>query len=352
MRHQLTSLALCSSILATGTGFTADKNGVAPQAISLPSGPGSIQGLGESFQPQLNNGSGSTGVKLALPRGPGGITPDLSLVYNSGAGNSSLGLGWSPSGMLSVRRSTDRGVPYYVDGPDGLDNDSDGRVDNPEELDTFTGANGEELVTLSDGTFRAENEGAFLRYLRSGSGWEAQGRDGRRYLFGLNAQARIEEGGRIFEWCLERVLDPNGNTVDYQYLPDPASAAQKHLRRLRWGNADSYLALVLSYQGGRPDVVTSYRSGFKIETGLRLSAIEVISHGLPAPAGALRADLDGDGSADALVRRYLLAYKPGAHLSLLERVTQLGYDGVTALPTLSYSYTPWTPPDQVAATMI
>ncbi|MBI4605291.1 MAG: hypothetical protein HY721_25285, partial [Planctomycetes bacterium] len=91
-----------------------DKNGVAPQAISLPSGPGSIQGLGESFQPQLNNGSGSTGVKLALPRGPGGITPDLSLAYNSGAGSSTVGLGWSLSGMLSIRRSTDRGVPYYV----------------------------------------------------------------------------------------------------------------------------------------------------------------------------------------------------------------------------------------------
>src|SRR5215510_15131033 len=99
----------------------ADKNGVAPQAISLPSGPGSIQGLGESFQPQLNTGSGSTGVKLALPRGPGGITPDLSLAYNSGSGNGALGLGWSLTGMLSVHRSTDRGIPYYVDGVDGLD---------------------------------------------------------------------------------------------------------------------------------------------------------------------------------------------------------------------------------------
>src|SRR5262245_53434782 len=179
MRHQLTSLALCSSILATGTGFTADKNGVAPQAISLPSGPGSIQGLGESFQPQLNTGSGSTAVKLALPRGPGGITPQLSLVYDSGAGNGAVGLGWSLSGPMSIRRNTDRGLPLYVDGPDGADNDADGRIDNPEELDTFTGMNGEELVALADGSFRAENESAFYRYERRGAGWEARGRDGR-----------------------------------------------------------------------------------------------------------------------------------------------------------------------------
>ena len=45
---------------AIGALHAIDKNGVAPQAISLPSGPGSIQGLGESFQPQLNTGSGST----------------------------------------------------------------------------------------------------------------------------------------------------------------------------------------------------------------------------------------------------------------------------------------------------
>ena len=352
MRNQRSLIISFATALWTAPLLAIDKNGVAPQAISLPSGPGSIQGLGESFQPQLNTGSGSSGIKLALPRGPGGITPDLSLAYNSGGSNGTVGLGWSLTGMLSIRRSTDRGVPYYVDGLDGADNDGDGRTDNPEELDTFTGANGEELVTLADGSFRAENESAFLRYTRSGQGWEARSKDGRQYLFGINAQARIEDSGRIFEWCLERVVDPNGNSIDYEYLSDPASPAQKHLRRLRWGNAQAYLALVLSYAEGRPDVFTSYRSGFEIKTSLRLSGIDVISHGIPAAAAALRADFDGDGQSDALVRRYRFEYDPAVHLSLLQRVTQLGQDGVTALPTLTYAYTPWTPPDNVAATII
>ena len=34
--------------------FAADKSGVSPNTISLPKGPGSIEGLGESFQPTLN----------------------------------------------------------------------------------------------------------------------------------------------------------------------------------------------------------------------------------------------------------------------------------------------------------
>jgi RHS repeat-associated protein len=364
MRSAPTLVAAKLAVLLCGPAFTIDKNGVAPQAISLPSGPGSIQGLGESFQPQLNSGSGSTAVKLLLPRGPGGITPELSLAYNSGGGNGPLGLGWSLQGLLSVRRNTDRGVPLYVEGPDGIDNDLDGAVDNPEELDTFTGLGGEELVALEDRSFRAESEASFFRYTRSGDGWEARGRDGRRYVFGMSAQARIEEAGRVFEWLIERLIDPNGNTIEYEYLlepPDPLGlpSAQKHLRRLRWAgavggeaSAGAYLAAVLAYEEGRPDVTTSYRSGFAVRTSLRLRGIDIISHGLPAPAGALRADLDGDGSPDTLLRRYRFRYQPGLHVSLLTLVTQLGYDGATALPTLTYGYTSWTPPDNVSAALI
>ena len=40
-------------LLAIGNSVpAADKNGVSPNAISLPSGPGSIEGLGDSFQLQ------------------------------------------------------------------------------------------------------------------------------------------------------------------------------------------------------------------------------------------------------------------------------------------------------------
>ena len=33
------------------------KKGVGPDKISLPSGPGSIEGLGDAFEPQLNSGT-------------------------------------------------------------------------------------------------------------------------------------------------------------------------------------------------------------------------------------------------------------------------------------------------------
>jgi RHS repeat-associated protein len=352
MRSQrLLALVILALGLPAAAG-AADKNGVAPRAISLPSGPGSIQGLGESFQPQLNTGSGSYRVPLAFPKGSGGLAPELALVYNSGAGNGTLGLGWSLAGLPSIRRNTDRGVPYYVDGPNGADDDFDGRIDNPEELDAFTGANQEELVPLADGSFRAENEEAFWRHLRLGAGWEAHSPDGRRLLFGSSAQAQVEDGGKVFAWCLERQTDRSGNAIDYEYAADPATPAQKHLRRIRWGQESAFFAAVLRYEEGRPDASTSYQSGFALRTSVRLIGIDVFSQGIPAPAFAQRGDFDGDGRSDALIRRYRLEYDAASHLSLLARVTQLGADGSTALPALSFGYSEWTPPDNVAATLI
>ena len=57
MRSFSVAAALATVNFVVPSLHAIDKNGVAPQAISLPSGPGSIQGLGESFQPQLNTGS-------------------------------------------------------------------------------------------------------------------------------------------------------------------------------------------------------------------------------------------------------------------------------------------------------
>ncbi|MCB0112407.1 MAG: hypothetical protein KDE53_41065, partial [Caldilineaceae bacterium] len=51
-------LVLFSFCLTSGIAHaqSPDKSGVKPQVINLPSSPGSILGLGESFEPQLNTG--------------------------------------------------------------------------------------------------------------------------------------------------------------------------------------------------------------------------------------------------------------------------------------------------------
>src|SRR5213592_403561 len=81
----------CLLLLCAGSLWAADKSGVSPNSISLPKGPGSIEGLGESFQPTLNTGTAKYGISVKLPPGVAGHGPALSLSYEGGGGNGPLG---------------------------------------------------------------------------------------------------------------------------------------------------------------------------------------------------------------------------------------------------------------------
>src|SRR5262245_9112200 len=56
---------------------------------------GGIRSIGDAFQPNLAMGGGSYKVPIELPAGPGGLSPKLDLVYNTGQGNGPFGLGWA-----------------------------------------------------------------------------------------------------------------------------------------------------------------------------------------------------------------------------------------------------------------
>src|SRR5262249_55875335 len=101
-------LILCCNYVSAA----ADKSGVSPNSISLPKGPGSIEGLGESFQPSLNTGTAKYSIGLKLPPGVAGFAPSLSLSYEGGGGNGPLGFGWGlPTAF--VQRRSDHGIPTY-----------------------------------------------------------------------------------------------------------------------------------------------------------------------------------------------------------------------------------------------
>ena len=155
---RLISIALFC--ILTGPVVAIDKSGVAPETLSLPKGPGSIEGLGPSFEPMLSTGTASYSVPLQVPPGINGHQPNLALQYNSGLGNGQFGVGWT-LGLVRIQRQTDKGQPSY------------------DRHDTFEYSNGEELVPLSDGTWRCENETAFMRFEREGDGWEVRERGGR-----------------------------------------------------------------------------------------------------------------------------------------------------------------------------
>ena len=92
----------------------SEKSSPAAPTISLPKGGGAIRGMGEKFSANPVTGTGSMSVQIATSPGRSGFGPQLSLSYDSGAGNGPFGLGWNLS-LPSIIRKTDKGLPRYCD---------------------------------------------------------------------------------------------------------------------------------------------------------------------------------------------------------------------------------------------
>jgi Salmonella virulence plasmid 65kDa B protein len=85
-----------------------------PPALALPKGGGAIRGIGEKFAANPVTGTGPMGVPIAISPGRSGFGLQISLAYDSGAGNYPFGFSWSLS-LPAITRKTDKGLPQYFD---------------------------------------------------------------------------------------------------------------------------------------------------------------------------------------------------------------------------------------------
>ena len=273
--------------MASGQDSAANKevskeHGVRPPAITLPKGGGAIRGIGEKFAANPVTGTGSMTVPIATSPGRSGFGPQLSLSYDSGAGNGPFGFGWSLS-LPQITRKTDKGLPQYHDA---------------EETDVFILSGAEDLVPQlnPDGTrfedkdigagytihrYRPRIEGLFARierWTRQSDGdvhWRSISKDNILTLYGKGLNARIADPTdprRIFTWLICETRDDKGNAVLYEYKPedgagvdltqahernrgdgaDPRRTANRYLKRVRYGNR----APLLDTAGHRPRLLT------------------------------------------------------------------------------------------------
>src|ERR1700757_1080576 len=99
---------------ATRANVQREPNTFATPSISLPKGGGAIRGIGEKFAANPLTGTSSMTVPVFTSPGRSGFGPQLSLSYDSGAGNGPFGFGWSLS-VPCITRRTDKGLPKYLD---------------------------------------------------------------------------------------------------------------------------------------------------------------------------------------------------------------------------------------------
>ena len=253
--------------------------------VSLPKGGGAIRGVGEKFAANPVTGTGSMSVPIAISPGRSDFGPQLTLSYDSGAGNGPFGFGWSLSAP-SITRKTSKGLPRYFDA---------------DESDVFLLSGAEDLipVLVLDGDdwvsedvppqegylikrYRPRIEGLFARIERwtraddlADVHWRSITKDNILTLYGKDENSRIfdpDNRAHIFSWLICETRDDKGNAILYKYKTedgvgvdlsqahernrgpahDPRRKVNRYLKHIYYGNRTS----LLNDSGKRPPFLT------------------------------------------------------------------------------------------------
>ncbi len=255
-------------------------------------------------------GSANLGILIQVPPGRGGIQPNVALSYSSSnRGLSLAGVGWSLD-LGSIQRSTKKGVPSYDD-----------------SKDIFTMGGSQDLVADPNTANRyySEIEGSFAKIEHISNYWLVTDKKGVKYYFGNTDDSRQydpDNASRIFRWALNRVEDLHGNYMTIVYMKE---GNQLYPQTINYtGNAQQsllpYAQVAISY-GDTAKAASSYIAGFKILTSKRIERINT----------SVKANNQFS---------YRLSYAPSISTGrdLLQSVQQIGADGTTTLPPVSFSY--------------
>jgi len=259
---------------------------ITPPSISLPKGGGAIRGVGDKFAANPVTGTGGMSVPIATSQGRSGFGPQLSLSYDSGAGNGTFGFGWSLS-LPAITRKTDKGLPQYRDAED-----SDVFIlSGAEDLVPFLVQNAqgawerEKLFVRTVNGFnyrvcryRPRIEGLFARIERwtntldaTDIFWRSISKDNITTWYGKTPESRISDPAnqsRIFSWLICQSHDDKGNVIVYGYKREDSArifedtlgnalvkahernrttgsrSAQRYLKRIRYGHRAPYFPVL------------------------------------------------------------------------------------------------------------
>jgi uncharacterized protein YkuJ len=296
-----------------------------------------------------SNGAATYSIPIAAPPGTAGMSPSLSLDYNSQGGDGIVGLGWTLSGLPVVGRCPETVTQDGVSGAITYGTNDRFCLDG-QRLMAISGTYG------ADGTqYRTEVESfsEVISHGTAGTGpawFEVHTKAGHIMEFGHTSDSQILAQGQttVRSWALDKASDTKGNYFTVTYTND-ATNGQAYPQRIDYtGNAAAGLSTYNSLQFAyvtRSDIPPFYQAGSMINTAVLLSTVKTYA-------------------GTTLVGTYTLGYQQSAGIgrSLLANVTLCGADG-TCLPANNFTWTSgdnfsltakpqvipiaggWTPPD-------
>jgi len=329
-------------------------------SISLPKGGGAIRGIGETFAANPVTGTGSLAVPIYTSASRSGVSPQLSLSYDSGAGNGPFGFGWRLS-TPEITRKTDKGLPRYEDaresdvfilsGAEDLLPVLHENNDQWERRSIDRSINGKDYKVEQ---YRPRVEGLFARIERwtnasepDDTFWRSISKENITTWYGKSDGSRIcdpSDPARIFTWLICESYDDRGNAIFYEYKAEDSTgvdcsqahernrtevsrSANRYLKSIKYCNqtprqedealsqrSDWLFEVVFDYGEHDPDKpkpgdagawlcrhdpFSSYRSGFEVRA-YRLCQRILMFHHFPEEQGVGR---------DCLVRSTDFVYR-------------------------------------------
>ena len=246
--------------------------------MQLPIGGGSIQGMGEKFSVAAVTGTCSASVPVRTSRARSDFGPQLSLAYDSGAGNGPFGMGWHLGPLGPISRKTDKGRPQYRDADDSDVFLLPGSEDLVPVL-SASGSDGSGSWTSQPPAPRSWNGATYTirlylprvqssfsrveRWTDTANGsthWRVLSASNVTTVYGADNNSRIydphdsnpEHPSRIFSWLPCQAFDDCGNCLVYSYKAEDSSgvslqpneihrtplsrSANRYLKRVQYGN--------------------------------------------------------------------------------------------------------------------
>ncbi len=284
----------------------------------------------------LNMGSFTYDYPISVPAGTNGLSPHISVSYNSHSATdkySIVGSGWTLSDDYVFRD-----INYTK---------SDTSDD---EYKLSLNGQSYDLIPINDSIYVTKIE-SYLHIEKKTDGdnsngdyWIVKAKDGTAYTFGYTNQSEhvsTYSNNFVYKWSLEQVNDIHDNSIYYYYNEDPfpGDSAAVYMDKIEYNN-DRLRSIEFEYEtSDRENLLESYVNGNKFSQVRMLSDINVFYN-------------------DSLVRRYHFSYQNLGINTIVSvsNITQYGNDNSTALPPIKFEYeeltsgwlgdSTWDPPEK------